>query len=108
MFIAISMSRIMKIRESEKKNNKERPYYEHESSLLMNFVEKAEFDLFRVFFLTVQTGSPQTPPIFQDILHLLHTMAARSQESFNTGSCNKDLTHHKPVWLCHHARSEPP
>ena len=63
---------------------------------------------FVVFFLTVQTGSPQTPPIFQDILHLLHTMAARSQESFDTGSCNKDLTHHKPVWLCHHARSEPP
>ena len=63
---------------------------------------------FVFFFLTVQTGSPQTPPIFQDILHLLHTMAARSQESFNTGSCNKDLTHHKPVWLCHHARSEPP
>ena len=50
MFIAISMPRIMKIQESEEKNNKERPYYEHESSLLMNFVENTEFDLFRVFF----------------------------------------------------------
>ena len=50
MFIAISMPRIMEIHESEKKNNKERPYYEHELSLLMNFVENAEFDLLRVFF----------------------------------------------------------
>lgn len=65
MFIAISMPRIMKIQESEKKNNKERPYYEHKSSLLMNFVENAEFDLFHVFFWQFKQAVPKLLPFFK-------------------------------------------